>query len=70
MGPCGPFLTSEAQTDLCNSFCELTLPRPRTDYLKRSVSYIGTFCGTRSLRVSEESDQWLNLKSESILLCI
>ena len=23
--------------DLCNSFCELTLPRPRTDYLKRSL---------------------------------
>ena len=23
--------------DLCNSFCELTLPRPRADYLKRSL---------------------------------
>ena len=29
--------------DLCNSFCNLTLPRPRTDYLKRSFSYSGAF---------------------------
>ena len=29
--------------DLCNSHCNLTLPRPRTDYLKRSFSYSGTF---------------------------
>ena len=29
--------------DLCNSFCNLTLPRPHTDYLKRSFSYSGAF---------------------------
>ena len=38
-------LSNERSTnyDLCNSFCNLTLPRPCTDYLKRSFGYSGTF---------------------------
>ena len=35
------FNEQSANYDLRNSFCKLTLPRPRTNYLKRSFSNSG-----------------------------
>ena len=51
--------------DMRNSFGKLTLPRPRTDYLKCSFSYCGALF-IHYLKTSEKLTQLRNSRRKSI----
>ena len=60
-------LFSERHTDydLRDSFRKLNLPKPRTNYLKRSFSIAMPYCGILFLKVLGRSDQLGSLRRKS-----